>query len=88
MTALATKIEQEMIRVLDNFRDQSVYWAQRDDTDMVDMIEADIAYNQGLLNQYLKDGDTTALSKGIYYQDTAPREEFYQVLNWIEDLGA
>ena len=85
MTDLAKKIEAEMISVLDGFRTQSVYWAQRDDADMVDMIEADIAYNQALLNQFLVDGDAEVLYHGIYQQDTAPREEFYQVLNWIED---
>lgn len=85
MDKLTENIHTEMVRVLDSFRTQSVYWAQRDDADMVDMIEDDIAYNQALLDQFLVDGDTEVLYQGIYQQDTAPREEFYQVLNWIED---
>lgn len=85
MTELTEKIRAEMIRVLDGFRDQSVYWAQRDDAGMVDMIESDINYNQSLLNAFLENGDLKALYKGIYKQDTAPREDFFRVLNWIED---
>lgn len=84
MDELATKIQQEMIRVLDEFRTQSVYWAQQDDDGMVEMIEDDIRYNQNLLDEFLKDGDLQKLSQGIYHQDTAPREDFYRVLNWIE----
>lgn len=85
MNGLVGKIEEEMIRVLDNFRDQSVYWAQRDDADMVNMIEDDINYNQSLMNEFLNDHDFDKLRKGIYHQDTAPREEFFRVLDWIDD---
>lgn len=85
MNDLVEKIQIEMIRVLDGFRDQSVYWAQRDDADMVSMIEDDINYNQNLLDQFLEDRDFKKLFHGIYHQDTAPREDFYRVLNWIED---
>lgn len=85
MTELTEKIRAEMIRVLDGFRDQSVYWAQRDDAGMVDMIESDINYNQSLLNAFLENGDLKALYKDIYHQDTAPREEFFRVLDWIDD---
>ena len=82
---LKERIREEMITVLDNFRDQSVYWAQRDDVDMVNMIEDDIAYNQSLLDRYLESEDSEALLKGIYNQDTAPREHFYRVFNMVED---
>jgi hypothetical protein len=85
MTELAEKIREEMVRVLDEFRTQSVYWAQRDDAGMVEMIEDDINYNQGLLDQFMSDQNYPKLYQGIYHQDTAPREDFYRVLNWIED---
>lgn len=83
---LKERIRNEMIRVMDNFRDQSVYWAQRDDLDMVNMIEADIAYNQSVLDQFLADDDLDALLKGIYRQDTLPREEFWRVFDWVDEL--
>lgn len=85
MTELVEKIRDEMIRVLDTFRDQSVYWALRDDAEMVTMIEDDVNYNQALLEAFLENGDFKLLYHSIYNQDTAPREEFHRVLTWIED---
>lgn len=86
MTGLIEKIQTEMIRVLDNFRDQSVYWAQRDDAGMVNMIEGDINYNQSLLDDFLAYQDLANLRAGLYRQDTAPREDFNQVLDWIDAI--
>jgi len=82
---LVEQIKNEMLRVLEDFRLQTEYWAKKGDTEMVAMLDDDIAYNAGNLADFLDDRDVDILSDRIYRQDTAPREEFYKVLNWIEE---
>ena len=73
-----------MNRVLGHFHADMSYWEGKKDTSMVDMITSDFEYNATSLGRFLEDRDIKALRDRIYDQDTAPREEFWRVLDLIE----
>ena len=57
------------------------------DVDYLRMIGDDLAYNARILQEFNASGDAMALHAAIMRQDTSPREEFYDVLVYIEREG-
>ena len=58
-----------------------------EDADMgyFNMLVSDIAHNVAALQIFNETLDAAKLHDSIMYQDTSPREHFYNVLKYIED---
>ena len=87
MTTLKQRIQDEMLRVLDAYETDLVYWIEQTDQDVADMIIDDINYNRLTLDQFLSDDNIDNLLDRIYDQDTAPREDFFRVIEMIQNEG-
>jgi len=85
MMTLKQRIQDEMLRVLDAYETDLVYWIDQPDQDVADMIIDDINYNRLTLDQFLSDDNIDNLLGRIYDQDTAPREDFFRVIEMIQN---
>ena len=56
-----------------------------DDLSMFKMYAGDVAHNARALEAFNETLDANELHERIMYQDTLPREHFYNVLKYIED---
>ena len=59
--------------------------ADENDLSMFKMYAGDVAHNIAALQVFNSNLDAAVLHNSIMYQDTAPREHFYNVLKYIED---
>jgi hypothetical protein len=59
--------------------------ADENDLSMFKMYVGDIAHNVAALQIFNETLDAAVLHNSIMYQDTSPREHFYNVLKYIED---
>lgn len=57
------------------------------DLNMFKMYAGDVAHNIAALQVFNSTLDAAKLHDNIMYQDTAPREHFYNVLVYIEENG-
>lgn len=57
------------------------------DLGMFKMYAGDVAYNARALEEFNATLDAAELHHAIIYQDTLPREHFYDVLVYIEEQG-
>jgi hypothetical protein len=61
--------------------------ADENDLGMFKMYAGDVAHNIAALQVFNDTLDAAKLHDNIMYQDTAPREHFYNVLVYIEENG-
>jgi len=61
--------------------------ADENDLSMFKMYAGDVAHNIAALQVFNDSLDAAKLHYNIMYQDTAPREHFYNVLVYIEENG-
>mgnify|MGYP006271221279 CR=1 FL=1 len=50
------------------------------------MIAEDVAYNAAALNEFNDTKDAKQLRESLYMQDTIAREQFYDVIDYIDAL--
>lgn len=77
---LITYIKEEMQHVINGFVRDSI---NETDKKISDMCKQDAGYNQCVLDDFLNTRDLQKLEDKIMNQDSAPREEFINVLRKI-----
>jgi hypothetical protein len=79
------KIRVMILTVIADFYNTMNRAIKSNEFSMVAMYATDAAYNLRVLSTFLDNHDLAALRNGLYHQDTAPRECFGEVFDFIDE---
>ena len=74
------EFKQHVINQLEQYISDTTATRDQYDKRLHSMIDEDIAYAQGVLDQYKQNGSWSKLREALIYQDTLPREECFYYL--------